>query len=86
MKGGINIDIKIVGADCSNGIKLSKMVNRAIKDTEIENIKVEEIDSKEFKKYGITNIPGLVINGKKFSEGKVLSEREIKRILLFSAV
>lgn len=58
------------------------MVNRAIEETDIENIKVEEVDSKKQTKYGISNIPGLVINGKKISEGKVLTVREIKKLLL----
>lgn len=63
-------------------MKLSKMVNRAIEEIDIENIKVEEIDIKKNTKYGISNAPGLVINGKKISEGKVLSVREIKKLLL----
>lgn len=82
MKGGNNIEIKIVGANCSNGMKLSKMVSRAIEEADLNNIKVEEIDSKNLKKYGISNMPGLVINGKKISEGKVLTVREIKKLLL----
>lgn len=81
MKGGKNIEIKIIGANCSNGIKLSKMVSRAIEEVDIDNIKVEQLDFNK-NKYGISNIPGLVINGKKVSEGKVLTTREIKKLLL----
>lgn len=58
------------------------MVNRAIEEVEIDNINVEEVNSSNQKKYGIANIPGLVINGKKISEGKVLTVREIKKLLL----
>lgn len=39
---------------------------------------------KDNKKYPITNFPGLIINGKIISEGKVLTTREIKKILLSS--
>ncbi len=82
MKGGNYIEIKIIGVNCSNGMKLSKMVSRAIEEVNIDNIKVEEVDVIGQKKYGISNVPGLVINGKKISEGKVLSVREIKKLLL----
>ena len=82
MKGGNYIEIKIIGVNCSNGMKLSKMVSRAIEEVNIDNIKVEEVDVISQKKYGISNVPGLVINGKKISEGKVLSVREIKKLLL----
>lgn len=82
MKGGNNIDIKIIGVNCSNGMKLSKMVSRAIEEVDIDNIKVEEVDDKSQKKYGISNVPGLIINGKKISEGKVLTVREIKKLLI----
>ena len=82
MKGGNNIEIKIIGINCSNGIKLSKMVNRAIEEVNIENINVEEVNSSNQKKYGVSNVPGLVINGKKICEGKVPSVREIKKLLL----
>lgn len=34
MKGGNNIEIKIIGANCSNGMKLSKMVSRAIEEVD----------------------------------------------------
>lgn len=63
-------------------MKLSKMVSRAIEEVEIDNINVEEVNSSNQKRYGISNVPGLVINGKKISEGKVLTVREIKKLLL----
>lgn len=73
------IEVKIIGGNCSNGIKLRKMVNRASEEIESEVI-LKEIDND--KKYGITNFPALIINNKIVSEGKVLSVREIKKLLL----
>lgn len=76
------INIKIIGADCSNGIKLTKMLKRAIDETEV-NYDVEELnDASSKKKYGIKNIPGLVINGEVISQGKVLTVREIYKLLV----
>ena len=78
----ISIDIKVVGASCSNGIKLTKMLKRAIDDADAI-VNVEEVnDSKSFQKYGIKNIPGLIINGEVVSQGKVLSVREIYKLLV----
>lgn len=71
------MNIKIIGSNCSNGIKLKKMLLKAINNVD-EDIKIELMDDNDsLKKYNIKNIPGLVINGKKYSEGKVLSDREI---------
>ena len=57
------------------------MVSKAILEIE-GNFNVINVDSSSKNKYGIKNIPGLVVNGQVVSEGKVLSIREIKRILV----
>lgn len=75
------MNIKIIGSNCSNGIKLKKMLLKAINNID-NDVKVELKDDQEsLKKYNIKNIPGLVINGKKYSEGKVLSDREIVKFI-----
>lgn len=73
------MEIKIIGTDCSNGMKLLKMVSKAI--GEIER-KVDIKNLKKDKRYGITNYPALIINNSIVSEGKVLTVREIKKLLL----
>lgn len=80
MKGDDIIEIKIIGTNCSNGMKLKKMLFRATEEIE-EEVKVTEIKDKD-KKFGINNFPALVINEKVVSEGKVLTSREIKRLIL----
>ncbi len=79
MKGDDIIEVKIIGSNCSNGIKLKKMVNRASEEIESEVI-IKDIEKDS--KYGITNFPALIINEKLVSEGKVLTVREIKKLLL----
>ena len=76
------LQIKIIGGNCSNGRKLKKMAEKAI-ETIDENISITEI-GRENKKYNVTNFPGLVINDKVVSEGRVLTSREIKKLLLSS--
>ena len=75
------MNIKIIGSKCSNGMKLRKMVSKALEETnEAQTIEVLD-DIKSINKYQISNIPGLVINGKVVSQGKVLSVREICKIM-----
>lgn len=58
------------------------MLKRAIDETEV-NYDVEALnDASSKKKYGIKNIPGLVINGEVISQGKVLTVREIYKLLV----
>lgn len=79
MKGDEIIHIKIIGSNCSNGIKLSKMVYRAVSELG-GKYRIDNIESD--KKYGITNYPGLIVDGKVVSQGKVLTVRELKKIFI----
>ena len=75
------MNIKIVGFNCSNGIKLKKMVERFKSDYDYDvNIKLLD-NMEEIKSYKIKNIPGLVIEDQLVSEGKVLTVREISRLV-----
>ena len=72
------MNIKIVGYNCSNGIKLKKNISK-INEIEID---LELLEGAEYlDKYDIKNIPGLIINDKKVCEGKVLNDREILRMI-----
>ena len=69
------MEIKVIGTNSSNRIKLIKNIKRAT-DNNID-IKLVEKDNR----YNITNTPALVINDKIISQGKVLNEREIKKFI-----
>lgn len=84
MKGGINIEIKIVGANSKNGMKLKREVKKSLDDIEVNVDFICLDDEKAKKKYGIHNIPALIVNGKVESEGKVLTSREISKIIINS--
>lgn len=72
------MNIKIVGYNCSNGMKLKKNISK-INECSID---LELLEGDEYlNKYNIKNIPGLIINEKKVSEGKVLNDREILRMI-----
>ena len=73
------MNIKIIGYNCSNGIKLRKNISKLNLDC---NLDLELLEGDEYLiKYDIKNIPGLIINDKKVSEGKVLNNREILRMI-----
>lgn len=79
MEGGISIEIKVVGSKTRNGIKLIKNIKKINSDI---NIDVKEINDVNYlKKYNIKNTPALIINNNIVSEEKVLTTREICKIL-----
>lgn len=73
------MNIKIIGYNCSNGMKLKKNVSKLSGECDVD---LELLEGDEYlDKYNIKNIPALIINEKKVSEGKVLNDREILRMI-----
>lgn len=73
--------IKIIGSNCSNGMKLKKSLLKVMNNYD-GDVEIEFKDDQEsLKKYNIKNKPGLVINEKKFSEGKVPNDRELLKYI-----
>ena len=81
MKGGDYIvNIKVIGANCSNGMKLLKNLSKVERELDME-FNIEKIDSTYKKKYNINVIPALMIEDKVVSTGNVLTDREIKNYI-----
>lgn len=75
----MNIEIKIIGSKCKNGIKLIKNIRKLNCDI---NFDIKELnDEYSLKKYNIKNIPAIIIDDKIVSSGKILSERELCKML-----
>lgn len=75
------MEIKIIGKDSSNRMKLVKNVGRALEEIKVKiNVLLLE-EQQDLEKYGISNVPALVINDKVISQGKVLREKEIKNFI-----
>jgi len=73
--------IKILGSGCKKCKALSQNTEAAAKTAGI-NIEVEKItDVVDIAKFGVMSTPGLVVNDKVVSVGRVLSEQEILPIL-----
>lgn len=75
------MEIKVLGKKSSNRMKLLKNIEKGTSN-EKGNIEVTLLeDEKYLSKYGISNTPALVINDKVISQGKILTEKEIKHYL-----
>ncbi len=75
------LTIKVLGPGCENCQNLASLTQRAVRNLSIE-AKVEKVtDSAEIKKYRILATPGLVINEKVVSAGRIPSEAEITTFL-----
>ena len=75
------MNVKIIGSESSNRIKLLKNLNKAIDSLKMHVTPTIEEDERSIKNYNITNTPTLIINDKVISQGKVLTEKEIVKFL-----
>jgi small redox-active disulfide protein 2 len=71
------LNIKILGSGCANCKRLEQIVRKVTEnnalDAEIEKV----TDFQEITKYPILSTPGLVVDGKVLSSGRIPSEAEI---------
>jgi small redox-active disulfide protein 2 len=71
------INIKVLGSGCANCKKLEATTRKVVADLAIE-AEIEKVtDYAEIMKWPILSTPGLVINGKVVSAGRIPSEKEI---------
>ena len=75
------MNIKIIGKNSSNRIKLIKNINKVQKSIK-ELLKLEIIeDDKTLKQYQNSTTPIIMIDDKIISCGKILTDREIKNYI-----
>ncbi|MBQ3020617.1 MAG: thioredoxin family protein [Bacilli bacterium] len=75
----MKIEIKIIGSNTHNGLKLIKNIKKINLDIKLD---IKELNEERYyKKYNVKNFPGIVIGGRLVSEGKVLTEREFCKLL-----
>ena len=68
------VDIKVLGPGCPNCEKLEELCREVIMENNIK-ARIEKItDIKKFMDYGLLMTPGLVINEKLISSGKIPSK------------
>jgi len=79
--GDGTLDIKVLGPGCKNCVTLEENTKEALKQMGV-NASVDKVtDLAQIAGYGIMSTPGLVVNGKVVSFGKVLKPADIIKIL-----
>ena len=76
------INIKILGAGCENCIRLENLCKEVVAENSI-SAEIEKVtDYKDIMSFGILSTPGLVVNGKVISSGKVPTKSTLEHWLL----
>lgn len=75
------MEIKILGTGCPKCRTLEKITREAIAEMGIDADIQKEEDIVKILGYGIMHTPGLVINGKVVSSGRILSSKEIRELI-----
>lgn len=70
--------IEVLGMGCAKCKKLEQMVHDALKELNIEAEVVKVSDLGKISSHGILMTPGLVINGKVYSSGKIPEMAKLK--------
>lgn len=75
------MNIKILGSGCKNCARLEENAKKATTHLALDATIEKVSDFKEMMKYGVMKTPALVVDETVKSQGKVLSQEEIIRIL-----
>jgi small redox-active disulfide protein 2 len=77
----MKMEIKIFGSGCANCKRLLENAKTAVKELSVEAEIKYITDYMEIVNAGFLRTPGLMINGKTVSAGRVLSADEIKALI-----
>jgi small redox-active disulfide protein 2 len=76
------MEIKVLGPGCANCKKLNELANLAVKELNVEANIIYVTDLMEIANSGLLRTPGLVINNKIVSYGRIPSLEEVKTFIL----
>lgn len=76
------LDIKVLGPGCANCQKVETLVREVMAEHKLEG-KIEKVtDRSQYADYGLMMTPGLWVNGKLVSSGKIPAKSSIEQWLL----
>ena len=76
------LTIKVLGSGCANCKKLEAVTREAVGEMGIEAEVVKVTEYPEIMKYNVLSTPGLVVNEKVVSAGRIPSKAEITTFLV----
>ncbi len=71
------LTIKVLGSGCANCKRVEQIAQKVVGDLAIEAQIVKVTDYNEIMKYNILSTPGLVINDKVVSSGRIPTPAEV---------
>jgi small redox-active disulfide protein 2 len=71
------LTIKILGSGCANCKRLEQIARKVVEEMNIEADVVKVTEYPDIMAYGITSTPGLVINEKVMSFGRIPTPAEV---------
>jgi small redox-active disulfide protein 2 len=77
----MSLTIKVLGGGCANCHNLEKNVRTALAQLGIEAVVEHVSDPAEYARYGLLATPGLVVNDKLVSGGRVAAVSEVITLL-----
>ena len=75
------LNIKVVGTGCPNCLKLEEICNEVVNENNFEANIEKVTDINEFGNLGVMITPGLVVNSKVLSQGKIPVKSTLKNWL-----
>ena len=75
------LTIKILGSGCANCKRLEQITRKVVESMALEAEVVKVTDYADIMSYNILSTPGLVVNEKVVSNGRIPSEAEITTFL-----
>jgi small redox-active disulfide protein 2 len=77
LKGGIKMEIKVLGPGCPKCHATEKNVKEAVAETGVDATIEKVTDTMKIAQYGVFMVPAVVIDGEVKSVGKVPEKQEI---------
>jgi len=75
------LTIKVLGSGCANCKRLEQIAHKVVEDMSMQAEIIKVTDYNDIMAYNILSTPGLVVNEKLVSAGRIPSEAEITTFL-----
>ncbi len=72
------LNIKVLGSGCANCKRVEQIAQRVVKEMSVEAEIAKVTEYPEIMKYNILSTPGLVINEKLRSAGRIPTDAEVR--------